>query len=122
MAGVLFLDEVASLSTEVQPMLLRVLESRTYQRVGEGKSRSSDFRLLATTTEDLGALASRGVFRSDLFYRLSAIALDLPPLRERLEDVPLLARAFAQRLKPGAKLSPYGAGGALGVAVARQCA
>jgi DNA-binding NtrC family response regulator len=104
--GVLFLDEVASLSTEVQPMLLRVLESRTYQRVGEGKSRSSDFRLLATTTEDLGALASRGVFRSDLFYRLSAIALDLPPLRERLEDVPLLARAFAQRLKPGAKLSP----------------
>jgi DNA-binding NtrC family response regulator len=104
--GVLFLDEVSALGAEVQPVLLRVLESRTFQRVGEGTPRTSDFRLIAATTEDLAALARRGTFRADLYYRMSAILLEVPPLRERLDDVPVLAQRFADKTRPGAKLSP----------------
>jgi transcriptional regulator with GAF, ATPase, and Fis domain len=104
--GVLLLDEVSALPPEVQPVLLRVLETRSFQRVGEGKARSSDFRLLASTTEDLPALVKQGRFRSDLYYRLSAITLSVPPLRDRLDDVPVLAQAFATAAGAKAPLSP----------------
>ncbi len=104
--GVLFLDEVASLPAEVQPVLLRVLESRTFQRVGEGRARSSDFQLLASTSEDLTALARAGRFRSDLYYRLSAIMLEVPPLRDRPDDVALLAQGFAAKMGAKTPLSP----------------
>ncbi len=93
--GTLFLDEVASLPAEVQPVLLRVLEARTFQRVGEGKQRTADFRVVAATTEDLQAAAKAGRFRMDLYFRLASITLELPPLRDRLDDVALLAQHFA---------------------------
>jgi DNA-binding NtrC family response regulator len=93
--GTLFLDEVASLPAEVQPVLLRVLESRTFQRVGEGKSRTADFRIVAATTQNLQAAVKEGRFRNDLYFRLASITLELPPLRDRLDDVPMLAQHFA---------------------------
>ena len=93
--GTLFLDEVASLPADVQPVLLRVLESRTFQRVGEGKQRTADFRIVAATTQNLQKLAKEGRFRSDLYFRLASITLELPALKDRLDDVPLLAQHFA---------------------------
>jgi DNA-binding NtrC family response regulator len=103
--GLLFLDEVASLPLEVQPVLLRVLESRTFQRLGEGTRRNSDFRLVAATTEDLPSCVKAGTFRADLYYRLSAIILEVPPLRKRIEDIPLLARSFTGAAVEGTPLS-----------------
>jgi DNA-binding NtrC family response regulator len=87
-------------------VLLRVLESRTFQRVGEGKTRTADFQVMAASSRDLQALARDGRFRADLYYRLSAIVLEVSPLRERLEDIPVLARAFAQEAGAKAPLSP----------------
>lgn len=104
--GTLVLDEVAALPLELQPLLLRVLETGAFQRVGDTKTRASDFRLVATTQHDLPALVKAGKFRADLYYRLSAIVLTVPALKDRLEDVALLAQAFAKEARPGASLSP----------------
>lgn len=104
--GTLFLDEIGSLALELQPVLLRVLESRTFQRVGENKVRSVDFRVLAATTSELPQLVKQGKFRSDLYFRLASIVLEVPPLRERLDDVPLLAQHFANEAKARAPLTP----------------
>lgn len=104
--GTLFLDEVASLPLELQPVLLRVLETRTLQRVGEGKVRTVDFRVLASTTSDLPRLVKDGRFRSDLYFRLASIVVEVPPLRERLDDVPVLAQHFAQVAKARVPLVP----------------
>jgi DNA-binding NtrC family response regulator len=104
--GTLVLDEVAALPLDLQPLLLRVLEMGTYQRVGDSKSRASDFRLVATTQHDLTKRVKAGTFRADLYYRLSAIVIEVPPLKQRLEDVALLATAFAKELRPDAVLSP----------------
>jgi DNA-binding NtrC family response regulator len=93
--GTLFLDEVASLPADVQPVLLRVLESRSFQRVGEARTRTADFRLVAATTRDLEQEAKKGRFRSDLYYRLASITLELAPLRDRPDDIALLAQNFA---------------------------
>lgn len=109
--GTLFFDEVASLPLELQPALLRVLESGTYQRVGEGKVREADFRIIASTTRDLQAEAKAGRFRTDLYFRLASIVLDVPPLRERLDDIPVLARHFAQQAGAKAPLSASAVGG-----------
>jgi len=103
--GTLFLDDVASLPLELQPLLLRVLETGTFQRVGEGKVRDADFRLLSATTRSLQAEVKRGLFRSDLYFRLASITLEVPPLRDRLDDVPLLAKHFAHEAKAKAPLS-----------------
>jgi DNA-binding NtrC family response regulator len=100
------LDEVAALPLELQPLLLRVLETGTFQRVGEPKTRASDFRLVATTQHELPALVKAGRFRADLYYRLSAIVLEVPALKDRLDDVALLAQAFAKAARADAKLSP----------------
>ena len=104
--GTLMLDEVAALPLELQPLLLRVLETGAYQRVGDTKVRTSDFRLVATTQHDLTERVKAGVFRADLYYRLSAIVLEVPSLKQRLEDVAPLAQSFARNQQPDAVLSP----------------
>ena len=95
--GTLFLDEAATLSAPVQAKLLRVLESRKFERVGGTRTISVDIRLLVATNEDLEARVSAGTFREDLFYRLNTVVLKIPPLRDRGEDILLLADAFVSR-------------------------
>jgi len=92
--GTLFLDEIASLPVPLQATLLRVLQERRFTRVGGSGEIECDVRVIAASNRDLPALVSEGGFREDLFYRLNVISIDLPPLRERMEDVPLLAAAF----------------------------
>jgi DNA-binding NtrC family response regulator len=99
--GTLFLDEIATLPLELQPKLLRALESRAIRRVGGQQGRTVDVRVLAATHVDLGQAVRRGEFREDLYYRLNVVALVLPPLRDRDGDVELLARGFVERIARG---------------------
>jgi two-component system, NtrC family, response regulator AtoC len=92
--GTLFLDEIGELEPAMQVKLLRVLEERAFERVGGSKTLQVDVRLVAATNRNLKKLVSEGKFRDDLFYRLSVVTVDLPPLRERRDDVPLLVKAF----------------------------
>ncbi len=94
--GTLFLDEVSELEPSIQVKLLRVLEERAFERVGGAKTLQVDVRLVAATNKDLKKLVSEGKFRDDLFYRLSVVTIDLPPLRERRDDIPLLVKAFLE--------------------------
>ena len=95
--GTLFLDEVGTLSAAVQAKLLRVLETREVERVGGRRALAVDIRLVAATNEELEAKVASGAFREDLYYRINTVVLRLPPLRERLEDLPLLVEAFSSR-------------------------
>ena len=99
--GTLFLDEVGTLPLELQPKLLRALESRTIRRVGGQQGRQVDVRVIGATHTDLAAASARGEFREDLFYRLNVVALTLPPLRERDGDIELLAETFLARIATG---------------------
>jgi len=95
--GTLFLDEIGDLSLGLQGKVLRVIEQRQFERVGGTETRSVDIRLVAATNKDLKALAVQGMFRQDLFFRLSVFPITVPPLRERLQDVPILARHFVKK-------------------------
>jgi two-component system C4-dicarboxylate transport response regulator DctD len=92
--GTLFLDEIESMPLAMQIKLLRVLQERTLERLGSNTPIAIDCRVIAATKTDLVELAATGAFRNDLYYRLSVATLDLPPLRERREDIPLLFEHF----------------------------
>jgi len=96
--GTLFLDEIGALPLELQPKLLRSLESRTIRRVGGQTSRQMDVRVIGATHVELGGASRRGEFREDLYYRLNVVTLTLPPLRDREGDVELLAETFLARI------------------------
>lgn len=96
-SGSIFLDEIATISTKMQVELLRVLESKTFVRVGGNKEISSDFRVICATNKDLKSLVEKGTFREDLFYRLNVVNIQIPPLRERKEDIPLLVDYFINK-------------------------
>jgi PAS domain S-box-containing protein len=96
--GSIFLDEISDLPLDMQPKILRVLEEKEMERLGGTRLTKSDFRLIAATNANLENLVERGIFRKDLYYRLNVLPIQIPPLRERKEDVPLLADHFIQRL------------------------
>jgi PAS domain S-box-containing protein len=95
--GTIFLDEVGELPLETQTSLLRVLQEREFERVGGNQTIHSDVRVIAATNRDLQTAIASGTFRSDLFYRLNVIPVEIPPLRERKEDVPMLIEYFIDR-------------------------
>jgi transcriptional regulator with PAS, ATPase and Fis domain len=96
--GTIFLDEIGDMPLDVQAKLLRVLQDRIVERVGGDRPRNVDFRLVSATNKDLQALVESGGFRLDLFYRISPIVIELPALRERLEDIPMLASKFLSEI------------------------
>ncbi|MHB8878955.1 MAG: sigma 54-interacting transcriptional regulator [Myxococcaceae bacterium] len=104
--GVLFLDEVAELPLELQPNFLRALETQRFSRVGETRERQVSFRIVSATHRNLAGYLKKGLFRADLFHRLVVVALEVPPLRERPEDIPLLAEHFARARKTPLELKP----------------
>ena len=96
--GTLFLDEVGTMSPALQAKLLRVLQSREFERVGDSQTVKVDVRVIAATNSDLRKLVDEGTFREDLYYRLNVIPVRVPSLRERRADIPLLAQHFLDRL------------------------
>ncbi|MGE4297389.1 MAG: sigma 54-interacting transcriptional regulator [Desulfovibrionaceae bacterium] len=96
--GTLFLDEIGTITPPAQVKLLQVLQERTFQRVGGDTNIETDARIIAATNNDLKAMVDAGMFRNDLFYRLNVFPIEIPPLRERKEDIPLLVNAFLKKL------------------------
>jgi two-component system, NtrC family, response regulator AtoC len=92
----LFFDEIGEIDPATQVKLLRFLGERTFERVGSNKTLSADVRLVAATNKNLAGLVREGTFREDLYFRLRVVEIQMPPLRERKNDIPLLARAFLQ--------------------------
>lgn len=103
--GTLFLDEIGDVPLNLQVKLLRLLETGTYRRVGSVDTRQADFRLVTATHRDLAQMVEAGSFRRDLFYRISVFPIALPPLRERPDDIPLLAESLLLRLAPGRRIT-----------------
>jgi DNA-binding NtrC family response regulator len=104
--GTLFLDEIGELPLGVQGKVLRALEERTFERVGGGRTLHADVRLVAATNRDLAAMVDDGGFRADLFFRLNVFPIELPPLRERPSDVPLLARHLLAEIARRHRVEP----------------
>jgi len=105
-AGTLFLDEIGDMPLPMQVKLLRVLQERVYERVGGSKSLSADVRIVAATHRDLPIRIDEGSFREDLFYRLNIFPIELPPLRARVEDIPLLLEAQLNRFSGQGRALP----------------
>jgi DNA-binding NtrC family response regulator len=105
--GTLFLDEIGDIAPKVQVQLLRVLQERSFYRVGGSEEVRVDVRLIAATNSDLEEAVRQGRFREDLFYRLNVIEVRIPPLRERREDIPLLANHFLETLAPEVGKEPF---------------
>jgi DNA-binding NtrC family response regulator len=102
--GTLFLDEIGTMSPAIQAKLLRALQEREFERLGESQTIKVDVRVIAATNSDLAAMVKAGTFREDLFYRLNVITIALPPLRERRDDIPLLVQHFTTKFsaeRPG---------------------
>jgi DNA-binding NtrC family response regulator len=107
--GTVFLDEIGDISPATQLMLLRFLQERRFERVGGEKTVEVDVRVIAATNQNLVERMEKGLFRNDLYYRLNVIPINLPPLRERVEDIPLLSMQFLERFAPkvGKKVSGF---------------
>ncbi len=103
--GTCFLDEVADLSPALQGKLLRVIQEKEFRRVGSTMTTTVDVRIIAASKKDLSSLVQAGTFREDLYYRLNVVTIHIPPLRDRMEDVPLLAQHFVQ-MYGSSKLKP----------------
>lgn len=99
--GTLFLDEVGTMSTGLQMKLLRALQEREFERIGDSQTIKVDVRVIAATNSDLSKMVAEGTFREDLYYRLHVIPVHLPPLRDRRDDIPLLVRHFLEKYAPG---------------------
>jgi len=104
--GTLFLDEIGEISHDLQVKLLRVLQERKFERVGGGKEIEVDIRIVAATNKDLFKAVEAGEFREDLYYRLNVVQIQIPPLRERREDIPILASHFVQKYSKENQISP----------------
>ncbi|MFA7159004.1 MAG: sigma 54-interacting transcriptional regulator [Kiritimatiellia bacterium] len=114
--GTIFLDEISEISPALQVRLLRVLQEKTYEPLGGVKSVKADVRVIAAANRDLDELVKKGVFRQDLFYRVNIVRIELPPLRKRKEDIPLLAEHFVRRFNNSRDRAVRGVGaGAMAV-------
>jgi DNA-binding NtrC family response regulator len=98
--GTLFLDEVGTMSTGLQSKLLRALQEREFERIGDNQTIKVDVRVIAATNSDLAKMVAGGTFREDLYYRLNVIPIKLPPLRDRPDDIPLLVKHFLEKFSP----------------------
>jgi DNA-binding NtrC family response regulator len=99
--GTLFLDEVGTMSTALQMKLLRALQEREFERVGDSQTIKVDVRVIAATNSELSKMVAEGTFREDLYYRLHVIPIQLPPLRDRRDDIPVLVKHFLEKFAPG---------------------
>ncbi len=104
--GTLFLDEIGELPLLMQTKLLRVLQEREFKRVGDAMTRKADVRIISASNRDLESQVKDGSFREDLFYRLNVVQLVMPPLRERIEDIPLLIEYFCRKFQTGGQNKP----------------
>jgi DNA-binding NtrC family response regulator len=101
-SGTVFLDEIGDVPAAIQVKLLRILQEREFERLGSNVTRHIDVRLVAATNQDLRAALEQGTFREDLYYRLNVVPINIPPLRERKQDIPFLANHFIKKLAPDA--------------------